>query len=184
MLIRQATPKDYPHILNLHHLNTPENLTKEQQKSQGFIVSKMDEPQLDKINQDLGILVATDKNTIMGFVCLHRINHEPLPPIVHAMLDKLPEARFRGKPLEPSKVFLYGPVCLGIEYRGQGILRKLLVTVKQRMAAEFSIGLAFIDDANPHSLDAHVKGLGMEAILPFTFHGAGFQMVAFDCLDT
>lgn len=59
MIIRQARPEDYPAILQLQTQNIPANLS-DSQKRQGFIVSNMNEAQLARINQGLGILVAVE----------------------------------------------------------------------------------------------------------------------------
>lgn len=184
MNIRQATAADYPQILQLQHANTPEQLTAEQ-KRQGFIVSKMNESQLDAINHGLGILVADDAGRIAGFVCLHSVADSlPRPAVVDSMLAQLPQALLAGRRLSDLRVFLYGPVCLANDYRGQGLLRQLFVAVRQRTAADFDAGVAFVNDSNPHSLAAHVHGLGMQDALCFCHDGETFHLLAFASSST
>ena len=177
MKIRQAKASDYPQILRLQYDNTPAHLSAEQ-KQQGFIVSQMDEKQLDDINRQLGVLVADDNGRIAGFVCLHTTDQQPRPGIVDAMLAQLPRARLNGVPLDRLRLFMYGPVCLAADYRGQGLLRRLFAAVKQRMA-DFDAGIAFVNDSNPHSLAAHVDGLGMQDLLTFRHGGEDFHLLAF-----
>ena len=176
--IRQATAADYPQILQLQYANTPEQLTAEQ-KHQGFIVSQMDEKQLDAVNRGLGVLLADDAGRVAGFVCLHAVDHQPRPGIVDTMLAQLPLAQLDGRRLSDLRIFLYGPVCLATDYRGQGLLQRLFDAVKQRTAAEFDAGVAFVNDNNPHSLTAHVLGLGMQDVLTFRHGGEDFHLLAF-----
>lgn len=182
MLIRQALPTDYPVILALQAQNTPEHLTAEQ-RQQGFIVSQMNEQQLASINNGLGILIATEDERLAGFVCLMPTDAQPRPPVVDAMLQTLATQRFEGRTLDQQQVFLYGPVCLSAEWRGKGVLRQLFNAVKKRTQQEFDVGALFINDDNPHSLAAHVDGLGMTALATFHCNNQSYQLVVFATND-
>ena len=60
----------------------------------------------------------------------------------------------------------YGPVCLDAAWRGKGVLKRLYAAVKAHTSHDYDVGALFIDDDNPHSLAAHVQGLGMTALSP------------------
>jgi hypothetical protein len=176
--VRLARPADYPAILQLQAQNVPENLS-DAQKRQGFIVSRMDEAQLAHINQRLGILVATAAERLAGFVCLMSTDARPRPPVVDAMLATLAGLSFNGAPLSEQRVFMYGPVCLDRAWRGKGVLKQLYAAVRAHTCGEFDAGALFIDDDNPHSLAAHVQGLGMTALAPFRSGQKDYQLVVF-----
>jgi hypothetical protein len=178
MLIRQAVPGDYPAILALQAQNTPEQLSP-QQRQQGFIVSQMNEKQLASINSGLGILIATEEEQLAGFVCLMPTNAQPRPPVVDAMLHTLATQRFQDRVLNQQRVFLYGPVCLSAEWRGKGVLRQLFNAVKSRTQQDFDVGALFVNEDNPHSLAAHVAGLGMTALTTFHCNNQSYQLVVF-----
>lgn len=178
MFIRQAVPGDYPAILALQAQNTPENLSA-QQRQQGFIVSQMNEKQLASINNGLGILIATEGEQLAGFVCLMPTHAQPRPPVVDVMLQTLSINRFEDRLLNQQRVFLYGPVCLGAEWRGKGVLRQLFNAVKNRTQREFDVGALFINEDNPHSLAAHVDGLGMTALTTFHCNNQNYHLVVF-----
>ncbi len=178
MFIRQAISSDYPAILALQAQNTPEHLTADQ-KQQGFIVSKMSERQLASINNGLGILVAIEGEQLAGFVCLMPVSAQPRPPVVDAMLQTLAAQSFGGQSLSQQRVFLYGPVCLNAEWRGKGVLRQLFDAVKARTRHDFDVGALFINDDNPHSLAAHVNGLGMTALTRFQCNHESYHLVVF-----
>lgn len=178
MLIRQAVSSDYPTILALQAQNTPEHLSTEQ-RQQGFIVSQMNEKQLASINNGLGILVAIEGKQLAGFVCLMPVDAQPRPGVVDAMLQSLATQSFHQRPLSQQRVFLYGPVCLSAAWRGKGVLRQLFDAVKERTRHDFDLGALFVDDDNPHSLAAHVNGLGMTALTSFHCNNARYQLVIF-----
>lgn len=182
MIIRQAVVNDYPAILQLQSQNTPASLS-ESQKRQGFIVSRMDEVQLESINRRLGILVAVEDSTLVGFVCLMSTDAQPHPPVVNAMLDRLSSLSFNGRPLSEQRVFLYGPVCLDIAWRGKGILKQLFAAVKAYTRDEFDVGALFVDDDNPHSLAAHEQGLKMTVLAPFRCNQQGYRLLVFATRD-
>ncbi|BEN39371.1 Predicted acetyltransferase [Klebsiella oxytoca] len=178
MIIRRARPTDYPAILQLQGENVPEALD-ERQKRQGFIVSRMNEAQLTAINHGIGILVAEQENQLAGFVCLMPADVQPRPPVVDAMLATLATQSFAGRALSEQRVFLYGPVCLDAAWRGKGVLKRLYAAVKAHTRHDYDVGALFIDDDNPHSLAAHVQGLGMTALAPFHCGQKGYQLVVF-----
>lgn len=178
MKIRPAQPADYPAILQLQSQNTLENLSPEQRK-QGFIVSQMDEKQLDSINRGLGILVAIEDEQVAAFVCLARTHQQPRPPVVDAMLEAISQQQFHGKALNELRVFLYGPVCIDNRWRGKGVLSQLFAAVKVHTCKDFDVGAAFVNHDNPHSLAAHVKGLNMTPICEFTCQQQHYQLLVF-----
>jgi len=77
------------------------------------------------------------------------------------MLESYDRFMFEGQSLSTFKSYIYGPVCIGREYRGRGLLRGLYEAQKKDLAGQFEIGVAFVSRSNLHSLSAHVAGLGM-----------------------
>ncbi|SFB13817.1 hypothetical protein SAMN04515620_12034 [Collimonas sp. OK607] len=179
MEIRRATPEDYEKIIALQLENTADNLS-EEERLQGFIVSAMDTQKVAAINQALGILVAMDGERLAGFLCMAPSDAPPpRHPVVDAMLQTFPEQQFGGKTLQQQRVFVYGPVCVGKAWRGQGIAKKLFVAVKEFTRPSYEVGAAFVDDRNPHSLAVHVEGLKMTALTPFKHEQNRYQLVVF-----
>lgn len=182
MIIRPAQSADFPAILALQAQNVPEHLSVEQRR-QGFIVSKMDEAQLARINAALGILVAEAEGELAGFICLTQANVQPRPEVVDAMLAVLESQRFNGRPINQLRYFLYGPVCLDRRWRGKGVLKQLFAAVKAHTRASYDLGILFIDDANPHSLAAHQQGLGMTTVTTFSCRDKRYYLLAFATRD-
>jgi hypothetical protein len=59
------------------------------------------------------------------------------------------------------------------------LLRGLYEAQKKDLAGQFDIGVALISRDNPHSLKAHVYGLGMTEVGDFEANGNVYATVAF-----
>lgn len=72
------------------------------------------------------------------------------------------------------------PENLTDEQKRQGFVLKRLFQAAKALAAEnYDTGAAFINVSNPHSLAAHVSGLGMTALTPFSHDGQNYDIVVF-----
>jgi hypothetical protein len=47
------------------------------------------------------------------------------------------------------------------------------------MAGEFEVGVTLVSDDNPHSLQAHIDGLGMDDVARFEHGGRQYHLLAF-----
>ena len=175
---RRAGPKDYSAILALQSANFIANLTEEERK-EGFLSAQFTAAQTAKIAEDLGAMLAIVDETVAGFLCAFRNEFETGSPVIAAMLASYDHLLFEGKPLCSFRSYIYGPVCIGKDYRRRGLLRGLYEAQKQDMAGRFEIGVAFVARNNPHSLAAHVIGLGMAEAGDFTFKENRYATLAF-----
>ena len=178
MEIRRAIPDDYPGICELAAANYEQNLSPTD-RQQGFISAKYTLQQIANIASDLGIIVARDNNRVVGFACASRLNADDQPSIVKNMIAEFDRIGFQGRPLADYKIFLYGPACLGLAYRGRGLLRELYQGVKRAVTGKYDLGSAFVDEDNPRSLKAHAKSLGMSEVGRFTHDERSYRMLVF-----
>jgi hypothetical protein len=157
---RKATPADYADILRLQAANFIANLSEEERQG-GFLSAQFTPEQTARIAGDLGTTLATVEDQVAGFLCAFRNEFETGSPVIAKMLESYDCLTFEGRPLSAFKSYIYGPVCIGRDYRGRGLLRGLYGAQKKDLAGQFEIGVAFVSRDNPHSLSAHVAGLGM-----------------------
>lgn len=163
---RRALAGDYPAILNLQSVNYISNLSAHE-RTQGFLSAQFTPEQTARIAEDLGTIVAVVDDQIVGFVCAFRNEFETGSPVIAKMLGSYDRFIFEARPLSTFNSYIYGPVCIAREYRGQGLLRGLYEAQRKDLAGQFEIGVAFVARSNPQSLDAHVKGLGMTEVGEF-----------------
>lgn len=175
---RRANRSDYDQILALQSANYIANLSEEERK-EGFLSAQFTRQQTAALAEDLGTMVALVDGRVAGFLCAFRNQFETGSPVIARMLESYERFTFEGRPLSWFKSYIYGPVCIGREYRGHGLLRGLYEAQKKDLAGQFEIGVAFVSRNNPHSLSAHVAGLGMIEAGDFEVKGNGYVALAF-----
>jgi hypothetical protein len=178
MVIRRATPADSAAICALAAANYEQNLSPDD-RQQGFLSATFTLPQVADMVMDLGIVVATDQDRVVGFACASRCDWADQPPIVKSMVATFDQIRFRGRPLADYAVFVYGPVCLALPYRGRGLYRELYRGVQREVSEKYELGWCFVAEENSHSLTIHIEGLGMSAVGGFTHAERGYRSLVF-----
>jgi predicted GNAT superfamily acetyltransferase len=175
---RRAGADDLAAIAALQSANYIGNLAPEERR-QGFLSAEFTAAQIAAIASDLGIIVAVASRDVLGYLCAFRRQFDHRSPVLAAMLETFPVVRFEGRPLSAYESFIYGPVCIDRRYRGRGLLRGLYEALLEEMAGRFEVGVAFVARGNPHSLRAHVRGLGMVEVGEFEVGGNAYVTLAF-----
>ena len=175
---RRAVAGDYQEILQLQSANYITNLTEEERRS-GFLSAQFSFEQTAQIAEDLGITVAVLDHCVAGFLCAFRNEFPSGSPVIAEMLRHYPLFRFEDRPLSGFFSYIYGPVCIARQYRGRGLLRGLYEAQKKDLGARFEVGVAFVSRSNPHSLRAHVNGLGMMEVGDFQVAPNRYVALAF-----
>jgi len=175
---RRAEPRDFPAILAIQSANYVDNLSQED-RGDGFLSAEFTPEQVAEMAGDIGIIVAADSQSVLGYLCGFRCDFNHQSPVIAKMLDTFPSVQFEGKPLSAYKVFIYGPVCIDQQHRGRGLLRGLYEAQKREVAGQFEVGVAFVARNNPNSLQAHVAGLGMTEVGEFEVKGNVYVTLAF-----
>lgn len=175
---RRARPIDYPPILELQSANFIANLSTEERR-QGFLSAQFSAAQTAQIAEDLGTTVALVNGQVAGFLCAFRNEFPTGSPVIAKMLEAYDWLQLEGQRLKSFNSYIYGPVCIGREYRGRGLLRGLYEAQKKDLAGQFDLGVAFVARSNPHSLRAHIAGLGMTEVGDFEVSGNVYVTLAF-----
>jgi hypothetical protein len=175
---RRAAPEDCPAILRLQSANHIANLSEEGRK-EGFLSAEFTPKQVAAMAEDLGTMIAVVENKVAGFLCAFRREFNTGSPVIAKMLDSYDLVKFEGKPLSAYNNYIYGPVCIDREYRRKGLLRGLYEAQRRDLAGRFEVGVAFVSRDNPHSLHAHVAGLGMTEVGEFEVKGNIYVILAF-----
>jgi len=177
-VFRPAVAEDYPSILRLQSANYITNLSDEERKD-GFLSAQFTLEQTAQIAEDLGTTVAVVDQELAGFLCAFRREFDTGSPVIAKMLESYDRVTFEGKALSSFNSYIYGPVCIAREHRRRGLLRGLYEAQKRDLAGRFEVGVAFVSRSNPHSLQAHVAGLGMIEVGDFELKGNVYVILAF-----
>jgi predicted GNAT superfamily acetyltransferase len=177
-VLRRALVSDYPAILRLQSANYIANLTSEE-RQQGFLSAEFSYRQVAGMAEDLGTMLAVVEGEVAGFLCAFRKEFNHGSPVIDQMLKSYDRVEFEGRPLARFNSYIYGPVCIARVYRGKGLLRGLFEAQKADLSGRFEVGVAFVSSDNPHSLLAHVSGLGMTEVGEFKAKGNSYVTLAF-----
>lgn len=175
---RRAEARDFAGILALQSANFIGNLSAEERR-EGFLSAEFTLEQVAAMAGDIGIVVASDSGSVLGYLCGFRCDFDHGSPVIAKMLECFDRVRFEGKPLGAQRSFIYGPVCIDRARRGRGLLRGLYEALKREVAGRYDVGVAFVARSNPHSLRAHVAGLGMAEVGEFEVKGNVYAILAF-----
>ncbi len=175
---RKATSTDFAGIIRLQNDNL---ITALQGKdlSQGFLTIPLSVEQLHRINREHGIYVACQGKEIIGYLMAQSVEIATGSPLIARMLSRLKKFIFEGVVLSSCKVFVYGPVCIDREHRGQEILEELFKVMLQTLQGKYDVGVAFVSALNPRSYNAHKNKLGMRIADEFEFNGQKYWTLVF-----
>lgn len=109
--------------------------------------------------------IALQGNVLAGVLFTASIAEAKEAPPVLAMLNARPAA---------EDAWIYGPVCVSAEMRGQRVLDALVDYAKNQLAGRE--GLLFINASNTPSLRAHQR-LGMPEVASFTLDNQTFVVL-------
>jgi len=175
---RKATPADFAGILGPQYQNLLTTL-REKDLSQGFLVIEYTREQLYDINSDLGIFVAVQDKTVIGYLMAESVDFAVGSPLIAHMLNRLKEFTFDSVTLASCKLFVYGPVCIDEQYRGQKILDGLFKIMLKTLQGHHDAGIAFVSAQNLRSFNAHKIKLGMRIADEFEFNGRKYWTLVF-----
>lgn len=178
LTIRRAHDEDASAIVRL----TRENLLgalPEGARADGFLSIAMTEEEVREADRSVAVLVAERASHLVGCLCATSDEWSARFPLIRHMQSLYPTTPFLGRPIDSWRRFVYGPVCVAREARGSGVLEGLFRGLLDHVAGRYDLGTAFADAANPRSLQAHVRKLGMQVLRSFEFEGRAYHLVAF-----
>ena len=178
MLFRRLAPDDLPGLLELQESNHYENLTPDERK-EGFLSARFSVDHFEQMNRDAAVVIAEHDGNVVGYACSAGVDFSRQFPILDAMIAAFGRLAYLGTTLIDARVCVYGPVCVDRTWRGRGVLRGLLVGIKEELAGQFDVAAAFISKANSRSFAAHVDGLGMTVLGDYAFDSGRYWIVAF-----
>jgi GNAT superfamily N-acetyltransferase len=178
MNYRRAGSADWSAILALQEANLFDNLG-EEERTQGFLLVRFRPDEFSTMNGGGAVVVAEHAQAIAGYACASTQDFNAAVPVIAAMMAAFPRVSFLGRPLQSPGTVIYGPVCVDRPYRGKGVFRGLIATLKQELRGRYDVAAAFIAKSNSRSLAAHVDGLGMTIVGDFEFDDRSLWIVAF-----
>lgn len=177
---RIAKTDDIKGVLALQENNLYRNLNEEERQN-GFVTTPFTVGQIEAIIEQNGLFVAENaQNKIISYVFAGDWEYFKQWEIFNLMVSRFPKLSFQQQAITTENSFQYGPVCIDINYRGQGVLNLIFETMRIAFVEKFPISITFINKVNVISEKAHTQKLGWEIIDEFEFNNKQYIGLAFD----
>lgn len=173
-----ASREDIPSILELQSKNLFEALTPEQ-RAGGFLTGEFSIDMLQEVMKGGVIVKAFTATELVGYRMAQTLAFASHSPLLSAIIERFPRIEFGGQKLSELEVFISGPTCIAEVWRGKGIHEGMFQKIRSLLQSRFAIGVVFIDEANPRSLAAAQRKLGMQLVDHFAFHGKAYSILVF-----
>ncbi len=176
--IAPARVGDAAEILALQRQNHVSNLPAHT-LANGFVTTQLSPDTLAHMCAEQGVWTARDSSGVLAaYACANAWGFYGEGPFHSAALALFP-LELDGRLARADNSFQYGPVCVGESFRGQGVLWRLIETIKAHYAPQFEFGVTFIDARNARSLAAHERKLGFCRLADLPFESVTYHVLAF-----
>jgi hypothetical protein len=179
MEIRAATLQDIPGIFSLQEKYLFGNLSQEQ-RLDGFVTTPFTLEQIENVIKENELFVGVDQRNIAAYTFTGSWDFFSQWPIFPYMNSRFPYLQFKGSKLTLNNSFEYGPVCIAMEYRGQGLLSLLFEEMRKELVRKYPIAVTFINKLNTRSFNAHVNKLNWTVIDEFRYNDKDYWGLAYD----
>jgi len=179
MQIRKATQIDIPGILSLQSANLYNNLSIEE-REKGFVTTPFTVALIEEIISQGGLFIAIDEEKIVSYVFAGSWEYFSYWDIFKYMIKRFPNLKYQEQNITTENSFQYGPICIDINYRGQGLINQIFEEMRLNFKEKYPISLTFINAVNIPSTKAHTEKLGWKIIDRFEFNGGNYLGLAFD----
>jgi hypothetical protein len=167
-------------ITKLQKINLFENLSLEERKDQGFLTVCHSLNQLKKMSSYEPHLIAKDNQILAGFLLAMTKNSKNDIPILIPMFNLFEKITFKENLISEYNYIVVGQVCIGKEYRRQGILDNSYMAYKDYFESKYDFAITEIATTNKRSLNAH-KRVGFKEIHKYTdFQNTEWSIVIWD----
>lgn len=176
-----GTEQDVRDILELQAQNHTSVVTESTKQSQGFVTVRHDFDILYRMNQAFPSAIARSDDQLAGYALMMPRSFRPDIPILEPMFRRLDDLSWREAPLTHQKWFVMGQVCVGEDFRGQGVFDGLYHHLREVWEGEFDFVITEISEKNPRSMRAHER-VGFETLYAYTNSGTGedWRVVVWD----
>lgn len=165
-----AELSDIDQVLALHgryHIDSINDID----KKDGFITTAFTTEQLERlIVVEQGLFIVTDKDKVIAYAMSASWDYWSYWPMFAYMIKQLPSLNYQGIQLTPQNSYQYGPVCVDVAYRGQGVFESIFNFALRKMSEKFPVLLTFVNKNNPRSMRAHIDKAKLEVLQEFEYN--------------
>lgn len=176
---RTETKQDLWGILALQKENLIQNISAEEKETQGFVRVQHSIEDMESLHSIEPHIIAKDGHLVAAY-CLAMTKHsrEDIPMLI-PMFEQFEKLDFKGKKASEYNYMSVGQVCVGKDYRGQGIFQRLYETYRDTFREKYEFAITEVSTQNLRSLKAHQK-IGFEVVKTFKDEFEEWAIVIWD----
>lgn len=166
-------------IQELQAQNLRKHLSELEASTQGFLMAEYSFDFLYKMHQAAPSVIAVSDGKVVGYalVALKSIRDEH--PLLADLFNTIDTLDFKSQNLKEVNYVVVGQLCVGVGFRGIGLVDKLYQYYRDNYAAQYEYLITDVAKANERSLKAHKK-TGFQVIDELNFEGIGWDIVLWD----
>lgn len=173
------SPSDLQGILDLQWENHLSQLSSEAKKESGFVTVRHTLAQLESMHQLAPHVMADYQGQTAGYVLAMTKASRTLIPVLFPMFDLFEEISYRGKKISDYDYMSVGQVCVGKDFRGQGLFDSMYGAYRDAYSDSYDFAITEIALSNTRSLAAH-KRVGFEIIHEYEDYTQPWAIVLWD----
>ena len=150
-----ASDADIQGILDLQRENLKRNLTSEVIAEQGFVTLEHSFDVMKRMNKASPSIIAKDGDKVVGYAIVMLPEFRADVPALMGLFEVVDQTLFENKPLKEYKYVIVGQLCVGLGYRGVGLVKQMYDYYREVLSDSFDLCLTDISSKNPRSRKAH-----------------------------
>lgn len=128
-------------ILDLQQANLQQNISEFEKTAQGFVTVHHSMPQLAEMNVIAPHLIAKDGEKVADYILAMTKASKDLIPVLVPMFRQFENLNFQGKPVAEANYLVIGQICVGKDYRGQGIFDRMYEFYREHFSDRFDFAI-------------------------------------------
>lgn len=178
--IRLATKHDLSLIENLQKQNHYLAVSDANKAKEGFVSVETDGAMLQRICEEIGIVIAEQDNQIVGYEFPLGLNHAKEISLLKPLMDRLHTITYEQKNLFDYAFVFEGQICIDVSHKGKGIAEALHKRFVQMLRGKYDLIVTEISNQNPRSLHVHTTKLGLKIIDEYAAEGKQWYILLQD----
>ena len=174
-----ASTQDLENILALQGENMRAGLSPEEIKEQGFITVRHSLEQLQAMQEQVPQILAVDGDRLGGFALVMPRELKNSIPVLVPLFEMLDTLHYQGAAVKDLRYYVMGQICVGKDYRGQGVFRQLYKAHREQLSQDFDYCITEVSTSNIRSMRAHQK-IGFQVLRTFTDELDEWNIVLWD----
>ena len=174
-----STDSQLEQIVAIQARNLGRALSREQQRSEGFVFAEHSVSLLRRMAAELPQAIALSGDQVVGYCLVLPLSLRAEVPSLGPMFAEFDRCTYQGKALPDYQFIVGGQVCVDRPFRGQDLLRRLYHQIRLSLPSHYDLCVTEIAARNQVSMRAHEK-MGFQTLRTYSDEQEQWVIVAWD----